>query len=223
MTRTIPTALRRLTSDALLFFVTRFTRLFAYGSLSVILVFYLIGLGLSEAQTGLLLSLTLVGDVVVSLFLTTRADRIGRRRMLIVGAALMAGAGFAFALSHNFLFLVIAGTLGVISPSGNEVGPFLSIEQAALSHVVSPETRTAVFAWYTLAGSVATALGALGGGTITHLLQENAVTAINSYRVMVFSYAGLGLVLLFLLEFGYVISKDSPEIIVRNLERALRN
>ena len=86
----------------------------------------------------------------------------------------------------------------MISPSGNEVGPFLSIEQAALSHVVSPETRTAVFAWYTLAGSVATALGALGGGTITHLLQENAVTAINSYRVMVFSYAGLGLVLLFL-------------------------
>ena len=104
MTRTIPTALRRLTSDALLFFVTRFTRLFAYSSLSVILVFYLVGLGLSEAQTGLLLSLTLVGDVVVSLFLTTRADRIGRRRMLIVGAALMAGAGFAFALCHNFLF-----------------------------------------------------------------------------------------------------------------------
>jgi MFS family permease len=177
MTRTIPTALRRLTSDASLFFVTRFTRLFAYGSLSVILVFYLVGLGLSEAQTGLLLSLTLVGDVVVSLFLTTRADRIGRRRMLIVGAALMAGAGFAFALCHNFLFLVIAGTLGVISPSGNEVGPFLSIEQAALSHVVSPETRTAVFAWYTLAGSVATALGTLGGGrTITHLLHRELGT-----------------------------------------------
>jgi Na+/melibiose symporter-like transporter len=88
MTRTIPTALRRLTSDALLFFVTRFTRLFAYSSLSVILVFYLVGLGLSEAQTGLLLSLTLVGDVVVSLFLTTRADRIGRRRMFDCGRCL---------------------------------------------------------------------------------------------------------------------------------------
>lgn len=195
---TIPGALGGLTSDGWLLFLTRFIRLFAYGSLSVILVFYLVSLGLSESQTGLLLSLTLAGDVVVSLFLTTRADRIGRRRMLIVGAALMAGAGLAFALSHNFLFLVIAGTIGVISPSGNEVGPFLSIEQAALSHVVSAEARTSVFAWYTLAGSVATALGALGGGTITHLLQQNAVTPVNSYRVMVFAYAALGLVLLFL-------------------------
>jgi MFS-type transporter involved in bile tolerance (Atg22 family) len=55
----------------------------------------------------------------------------------------------------------------VISPSGGEVGPFLSIEQAALSHVVTDRTRTQVFAWYTLTGSVATALGALAGGSIT--------------------------------------------------------
>jgi len=48
-----------------------------------------VGLGLSEAQTGLLLTLTLVGDMVVSLYLTTQADRIGRRRMLIAGAILM--------------------------------------------------------------------------------------------------------------------------------------
>jgi MFS family permease len=59
-----------------------FARLFAYGLLSVILVFYLIGLGLAEAQSGLVLTLTLAGDVVVSLLLTTQADRIGRRRML---------------------------------------------------------------------------------------------------------------------------------------------
>src|SRR5258706_9218113 len=97
----IPTALRTLTRDGWLLFFTRFIRLFAYGSLSVVLVFYLIGLGLSESQTGLLLTLTLAGDTVVSLFLTTRADRIGRRRMLIVGAALMAAAGLAFASTRN--------------------------------------------------------------------------------------------------------------------------
>ena len=85
-TRIIPSALRGLTPDGWLLFVTRSVRLFAYGSLSVILVFYLVSLGLSESQTGLLLSLTLAGDVVVSLFLTTHADRIGRRRMLVVGA-----------------------------------------------------------------------------------------------------------------------------------------
>src|SRR6266436_549345 len=181
----IPSALNSLTRDAWLLFVTRFIRLFAYGSLSVILVFYLVGLGLTTAQTGLLLTLTLAGDIVVSLYLTTRADRIGRRRMLIGGAILMAAAGLAFAFTKNFLFLIIAGTIGVISPSGNEVGPFLSIEQAALSHVVTARARTEVFAWYTLAGSMATALGALCGGTLTHALQKTAITPVVSYRVVV--------------------------------------
>ncbi len=163
----IPIALKGLNRDGWLLFVTRFARLFAYGSLSVILVFYLVGLGLTEAQSGLVLTLTLAGDVVVSLLLTTQADRIGRRRMLVIGAVLMAAAGLAFASTRNLFFLIVAGTIGVISPSGNEVGPFLSIEQAALSHIVPSPTRTEVFAWYTLAGSLATALGALCGGFLT--------------------------------------------------------
>lgn len=195
MQHELPSALQRLTPDAWLLFATRFIRLFAYGSLSVVLVFYLIGLGLSESQTGLLLTLTLVGDTVVSLYLTTRADRIGRRRMLIVGAALMAAAGLAFASTSNLWLLILAGTIGVISPSGNEVGPFLSIEQAALSHVVTDRTRTEVFAWYTFAGSLATALGALIGGTLTHALQQTAMRPVSSYRMVVILYAALGVVL----------------------------
>jgi MFS family permease len=191
----IPSVLRVLTPDGWLLFLTRFLRLFAYGSLSVILVFYLVSLGLTETQTGLLFTLTLVGDVVVSLYLTTRADRIGRRRMLIIGAFLMAAAGLAFAFTSNFLFLIIAGTIGVISPSGNEVGPFLSIEQAALSHVVSATARTQVFAWYTLAGSLATAAGALFGGGISQLLLKKSVSAVASYRAVVILYAILGLAL----------------------------
>ena len=134
--RVMPVTLTRLTRDAWLLFLTRFLRLFAYGSLSVVLVFYLIGLGLSEVQTGMLLTLTLAGDTVVSLLLTTRADRIGRRRMLVAGALLMAAAGLVFAGTSNLVVLLLAGIVGVISPSGNEVGPFLPIEQAALTHVV---------------------------------------------------------------------------------------
>jgi MFS family permease len=195
ITGLLPGALRILTRDGYLLFLTRSVRLFAYGSLSVVLVFYLIGLGLSESQTGILLTLTLVGDTVISLYLTTRADRIGRRRMLIAGAILMAGAGLAFACTSNLLLLIIAGTIGVISPSGNEVGPFLSIEQAALSHVVPDRTRTEVFAWYTLAGSVATAAGALFGGTITHALQRTPMTPVGTYRVIVVLYAVLGVLL----------------------------
>lgn len=191
----LPIALQRLTQDGWLLFATRSIRLFAYGSLSVVLVFYLIGLGLSESQAGLVLTLTLIGDTVVSLALTTRADRLGRRRMLMVGAALMSAAGLAFASTRNFWLLIVAGTVGVISPSGHEVGPFLSIEQAALSHVVTDRTRTEVFAWYTLAGSIATALGALVGGTLTRALQEAGWTPVRGYRVIVMVYAALGVAL----------------------------
>src|SRR5258708_17803495 len=187
-TNSLPSALSDLTRDGWLLFLTRFLRLFAYGSLSVVMVFYLIGLGLSESQSGLLLTLTLAGDTVVSLYLTTRADRIGRRRMLVVGAILMAAAGLAFAFTRNYLLLIIAGTIGVISPSGNEVGPFLSIEQAALSHVIPGRARTEVFAWYTLAGSLATAIGALFGGTLTHALQKTVMRPVVSYRVVVILY-----------------------------------
>jgi MFS family permease len=159
------------------------------------LVVYLTSSGLSASQTGLLLTLTLVGDTAVSLYLTTRADRLGRRRMLIVGAFLMVAAGLTFAWTHNFLLLVLAGTIGVISPSGNEVGPFLPIEQAALAHVVPPDSRTAVFAWYTLAGSLATASGSLCGGILSQALQRTAATPLASYRVVLLLYAALGAVL----------------------------
>jgi MFS family permease len=197
-TKLIPTTLKALSRDGRLLFATRFTRLFAYGSLSVILVFYLIGLGLTSAQVGLVLTLTLVGDVVVSLYLTTRADRIGRRRMLIAGSILMAAAGLAFASTSNVVFLIIAGTIGVISPSGNEVGPFLSIEQAALSHIIPAAARTEVFAWYTMAGSLATALGALFGGFLTQALQHASITPVASYRSIVVVYAIFGAALAFL-------------------------
>jgi MFS family permease len=187
-------ALRSLNSDGRLLFATRFVRLFAYGALSVVLVLYLVGLGLTEADTGLLLTATLLGDTVVSLYLTTQADRIGRRRMLIAGAALMAAAGVAFAFTRELSLLVIAGTIGVISPSGQEVGPFLPIEQAALSQVVADRARTDVFAWYTLAGSLATAFGALGAGYLTAALQRTW-DPVDSYRAVVLSYAAIGAVL----------------------------
>src|ERR1700676_5107553 len=109
------TALQNLTRDGWLLFLTRFTRLFAYGALSVVLVLYLTSLGLSEPQTGMLLTLTLVGDTMVSLFLTMRSARIGRRRMLIIGALLMVGAGLAFASTTSLVLLTSAGTIGVIS------------------------------------------------------------------------------------------------------------
>jgi len=188
-------AFRTLTRDGRLLFSTRIARLFGYGFLSVVLVLYLAQLGLSETQIGLLLTLTLIGDTAISLWITTSADRIGRRRMLIAGASLMLLAGVLFALTGDFVLLLVAATIGVISPSGNEIGPFLPIEQAALSQIVPNEQRTRVFAWYNLVGSFATALGALCGGGLAQALQGAGLSPLESYRVIVIGYAALGLVL----------------------------
>lgn len=187
--------LSALTTDERLLFATRIVRLFAYGFLSVVLVLYLAQVGLSEAQIGLLLTLTLLGDTLISLWITTNADRIGRQRMLVISAGLMLLAGLLFAITGNFLLLLVAATIGVISPSGGEVGPFLAIEQAALSQTVASEKRTGVFAWYNLVGSFATALGALAGGWLVQGLQGQAVAPLMSYRAVVIGYALLGLAL----------------------------
>src|SRR5512139_3487464 len=203
--------------DGRLLFVTRMARLFAYGFLAVVLVLYLAQIGLSEASIGLLLTLTLIGDTVISLGLTTRADRLGRRRTLIVGTLLMMFAAIFFANTQDFIPLLIAATIGVISPSGNEVGPFLSVEQAALSQIVPNRERTHVFAWYNLVGSFATACGALCGGGLAQLLQNNGVTPLNSYRLIVIGYGLIGVLLLFIFtrlsQQVEVVSPSSPALL----------
>ena len=144
--------------DGALLFATRMVRVFAYGSLSVVLVLYLAALGIDDLHIGLILTLTLVGDAAISLWLTTRADAVGRRRVLRLGSALMAIAGVVFIVSGDFWVLVIAATIGVISVSGGEVGPFQAVEQASLSHILPDRERTRIFGWYSLVGSFAAAL-----------------------------------------------------------------
>jgi MFS family permease len=184
--------------DVALLFATRSVRLFAYGLLSVVLVLHLSAAGLSEGRIGLLLSLTLLGDTALSLWITTRADQAGRRRMLQLGAVLMAAAGLLFAITADFWLLLLAATIGIISPAGNEVGPFLAVEQAALSQSLPDASRTRAFAWYALAGSFATALGALCGGGLASLLLARGFAPLAAYRVVAVGYAALGGVLLLL-------------------------
>lgn len=181
--------------DIVLLFSARIVRLFAYGGLSVVIALYLEELGMTEAAIGLLFTLTLAGDAGISLWITSAADRIGRRRMLVLGAGLMLLAGLAFVLVRDPFFLMLAAIVGVISPSGNEIGPFLSIEQAALTQLLPSARRVHVFAWYNLAGSLATASGALAGGLLVHALQAGGMRDLDAYRVLLAVYAGSGLLL----------------------------
>jgi MFS family permease len=205
--------LRLLTPDGRLLFTTRIVRLFAYGFLSVVLALYLAQVGLTTTQIGTLFTLTLVGDASISLWITTSADRIGRKRMLLLGAGLMLFAGIVFALTGDIVLLVVAAIIGVISPSGNEIGPFLSIEQAALSQIIPGDQRTRVFAWYNLVGSFATATGALVGGASAQALQAAGIESLESYRAIVVGYAALGLAL------AALFSRLSPAIEARATAR----
>src|SRR3990172_9546513 len=162
-------------ADVRLLFAARVVRMFSYGLLSVVLVLHLAQLGLDERRIGILLTLTLVGDTAISLWLTSAADRFGRRRTLVAGAALMVLASAVFASTGSFWWLLLSAIVGVLSPSGYEVGPFLAVEQAALTEELEPERRTSVFARYHVAGTLATALGALVGGAFVQRSEERRV------------------------------------------------
>ena len=168
-------------------------RLAGYGGLAVVIALYLAEVGLRPGEIGLLLGLTLAGDAVVSLLLTTHADRIGRRATLVIGAALMVLGGIVFAATGQFVVLLAAAIVAVLSPSGNEVGPFLAVEQAALSQVVSGRRRTNAFAWYQLVGALATAVGSLVAGVVVQARLDLGVAPVDAYRTVIVGYAVIGL------------------------------
>src|SRR5215211_5603925 len=183
-----------LSRDGWLLFAACGVRNFAYGFLSVVLGVYLAALGFSVEDIGGIFTAALAGGALMTLVLTSIADRLGRRRILILGAALMAVAGSVFALTDQLLLLGLAAILGSISPSGKEVGPFLAVEQAILPQTTSDARRTEVFAAYNLVNYLATALGALVVAVPTLL----GLSALESYRVLVWGYAAAALVLLVL-------------------------
>jgi len=128
-------------------------------------------------------------------------------------------AGLMFAFSTNFILLTLAAIIGTISPSGNEVGPFLSIEQAGLSQTIADTRRTQFFAWYNLAGSLSTAVGALIGGLVAQVLQNAGVSPLNSFRVILLLYAALGglLIVLFSRVSALVEVTDQPPVTASRL------
>ncbi|MBL8050508.1 MAG: MFS transporter, partial [Anaerolineales bacterium] len=196
--------------DIYLLFATRIIRMFCYGFLSVILVLYLISAGLSEGQAGLLFTLTLIGDAAISLWLTTHADQFGRKHTLLIGAFLMFAAGIVFIITNNLLLLIVAAIIGVISPNDKEIGPFLAVEQAGLTQLIADQARTKMFAWYNLGGSFSSAVGALAGGWLAQILQNNGWSAFESYRFILIGYAIGGVLLAFLF------FQLSPNIEIKN-------
>ena len=173
-----------LSRDGWLLFATCGVRSFAYGFLSVVLGIYLDAIGLTTTAIGWIFTAALAGGAVMTIVITAVADTFGRKILLILGAILMAIAGWVFAVSNDPIFLTMAAIFGTISPSGKEVGPFLSIEQAILPETTQDQHRTTVFSAYNLVGSLLGAVGALAVG----LPSLFSISQITGYRFLVWGY-----------------------------------
>ena len=183
-----------LSRDGWLLFATCGVRSFAYGFLSVMLGLYLDAIGLDKTAIGWIFTAALAGGAGMTVVLTAVADSFGRRTLLILGAVLMALAGLAFAATNNPILLAVAAIFGTISPSGKEVGPFLSIEQAILPQTTHGQNRTAAFSAYNLVGSLCGAVGALAVGMPSFF----SLAPLAGYRLLIWAYVVSAVLMLIL-------------------------
>ena len=186
----VPEELSAAENDQLrLLFAGKAIRMFSFGFLAVMLFTYLSALHFAPTSIGLLFTVTLIGDASISLYLTSNADVMGRRKMLLIGAALSVATSFVFALSSSYWVLLIAATLGVISPAGSEVGPFMAIELSCISQLTRQETRTSIMAWCNLTSSFANAAGAAVCGFLLTALSSLVSSEVSSFRIVMLVYA----------------------------------
>ncbi|CAG7566222.1 unnamed protein product [Fusarium equiseti] len=181
------------TRDIKILCIQRFIRLLAYGASTLVLVAFLRELDVSTTRVGLFMTLTLVGDIVISFFLALFADGVGRRAVLALGAILMTASGIVFATSSNYWILLAAAILGVISPGGNEIGPFRGVEESIVAHLTDPAKRGDVYAWYSLCGTAGGAFGLLSSGWAIHYMRVNlGMNVVDVYRNVFYGYSAVG-------------------------------
>jgi MFS family permease len=188
--------------DGRLLLAAKMVRMFAYGFLSVILAIYLKLIGFDDFLIGLILTTTLLNSVIFTLVASFYADKIGRRKFLLLYAALMSVSGFIFTISENYFALIIAAFIGTINITGAESGAFLTIEQAILPQTLkNVRKRNTVFAIYNMVGTLAMAAGVLLSG-LPSVLQQHlqyfdiVLNQIGSIKLLFALYSVLGIVLL---------------------------
>ncbi|KAK4046621.1 hypothetical protein OIO90_006491 [Microbotryomycetes sp. JL221] len=168
--------------------------LLIFGAVAPILVLHLRALSFTDTQVGSFLSLTLVGDVLLSLLVTWTADSLGRRRVLAGGALLMAMSGVVFYSSTSFVPLLLAAVVGVVSPTGNEIGPFVAVEIGILSQLVRPDARVFILTHHSVIGFVGTSVGALLSGWIVPALEHQGQGPVASFQAVYLIYTIAALV-----------------------------
>src|SRR6185312_15679486 len=130
-----------LSRDAHIVILARSVRTMGYGCTSVLVAGMLSEDGVSALGIGVLLGVAALGSVTASVAMGVFADRLGRRRSLLVTAGLMGLAGVVFAVCESYPLLLIAAFIGTISPSTNDNSPFSGVEQAGCLHCAGRADR----------------------------------------------------------------------------------
>ena len=188
-----------LSRDGKLLLAAKIVRTFAYGFLSVILAIYLKLIGFDDLLIGLVLTVTLVNSVIFTLIASFYADRIGRRRTLVIYAALMSISGAIFVTTENHVMLIIAAFIGTINVTGSETGAFLTIEQSILPQTVKNiKKRNIIFAIYNMVGTFAMSAGVLLSGLPTIIQQQfgEILNQIDSIKPLFILYSLSGIVVI---------------------------
>jgi MFS family permease len=185
---------RWLSRDGKLLLVARILRTFAYGFVSVILAIYLKLIGFNDLYIGFILTATLVNSVIFTLIASFYADRVGRRKILVIYSALMSVSGIVFFVTSNYIALVISALIGTINVTGTETGAFLSIEQAMLPQTIhDPKKRNTVYALYNMAGTFAMSGGVLLSGFPRVFELQYGLNEIQSIKPLFLLYSIFGL------------------------------
>jgi predicted MFS family arabinose efflux permease len=145
--------------DAKRILIARGLRAFGDGFVALLVPIYLVELGFSALAVGAIVTSTLIGTALLTLWVGLVANRYSLRRLLLAAAVLTAATGAGFALTTAFWPLLLIAFVGTMNPTSGDASVFLPLEQAALTQTVEPRRRTALFARYSVIGSL---LGALG-------------------------------------------------------------
>jgi MFS family permease len=184
--------------EARLLLLGRGLRAFGDGFVSLLLPVYLELLGLDAFRVGVLTAATLAGSAALTLLVGFRSHRQGSRTLLLGATLLMIGTGIGFTLETRFWPLIVVGFLGTLNPSSGDVSLFLPLEQAMLAEAADERSRTAVFAVYSLVGSLVAALGALAAGLPELAVAAHVTYLLQAVQGMFALYALLGLASYFL-------------------------
>ena len=178
--------------DARRIVAARGLRAIADGFAAILLPASILARGGGAMQVGALATATLLGSACLTLLAPRLVARFGTRRMLVGLGALMAATGLGFAWFDRFVPLLVIAFAGTLNPFAGDVSGFVPVEHARLAVSVADAHRTALFARYSLAGSLLAAFGSLLAALPQIAAPGLGVTPLAAMRAMFLLYAVIG-------------------------------